>query len=360
MAVSSYLHATIIARQPPFSPISIITSTVIKLVDRGNMIIDIEDMKNWKRFQQLRRGRRFLILVGGFSFLFAFSLQSTAYALAYDAARQDYKSTLLRVMTYNIRLDTPTDGLNDWAHRREMLTSQIYWLRPDIFGLQEVVFNQKQYIANAFRFDFALVGVGRDDGKDAGESSPIGYNIHRFKLIDSGTFWLSPTPDIPSKGWDAAYPRVATWARLREKKGGKMILAVNTHWDHIGAEARKQSALQVKQWLIENRKAKDHVILIGDFNAEPSSEPLAILTDLKSPVWLRSAALNSTAHPFGPKGTFNDFKLVPEAERTIDHILIGGQKDGEIWINRYAVIAQNVDGRMISDHYPVLADLGLN
>lgn len=317
-------------------------------------------MQNWKRFQQLRRNRRFLILAIGLSFLVVFTLQSAAYALEDNAARQDYKSTELRVMTYNIRLDTPTDGLNDWQHRREMLTSQIYWLRPDIFGLQEVVFTQKQYIANAFRFDFALVGVGRDDGKDTGESSPIGYNIHRFKLMDSGTFWLSPTPDVPSKGWDAAYPRVATWARLRTKKGGKMILVMNTHWDHIGAEARKQSALQVKQWLIARRKAKDHVIVIGDFNAELDSEPLAILTDLKSPVWLRSAALNSTAKPFGPKGTFNDFKLQPETVRTIDHILVGGQTGGEMWISHYAVMAQNVDGRMISDHYPVLADLKLN
>ena len=267
---------------------------------------------------------------------------------------------VLRVMTYNIRLDTPADGLNSWEHRRDNLTSQIYWLRPDVFGLQEVVINQKHDITEAFRLDFALVGAGRDDGKDAGESSPIGYNIHRFKLLASGTFWLSPTPDVPSKGWDAAYPRVATWVRLRENKGGKVILAINTHWDHIGVEARKQSALQLKQWLMDKRKPEDHVVVLGDFNAEPDSEPLAILTDLKSPVSLRSAALNSTFRPFGPKGTFNDFKFQPEAVKAIDHILVGGQKGGEIWISRYAVIAQNVDGRMISDHFPVLADLKLN
>jgi endonuclease/exonuclease/phosphatase family metal-dependent hydrolase len=326
------------------------------------MIVNTAEICYWKRSRIMTTGRSNLVLKKGLVlfFLAAVTLLQVASALAKNAPRLVDKNTEIRVMTYNIRLDTPTDGMNDWAHRREMLTSQIYWLRPDIFGLQEVVFTQKQYIANAFRFDFALVGVGRDDGKDAGESSPIGYNIHRFKLMDSGIFWLSPTPDVPSKGWDAAYPRVATWARLRTKKGGKMILAVNTHWDHVGVEARKQSALLVKQWLIAHRKAKDHVIVIGDFNAESDSEPLAILTDLKNPVWLRSAALNSTAKPFGPKGTFNDFKLVPETERTIDHILVGGQTGSEIWINRYAVIAQNVDGRMISDHYPVLADLGLN
>lgn len=266
----------------------------------------------------------------------------------------------LRVMTYNIRLDTTNDGANQWRFRRDMLTSQIALLQPDIFGLQEVVINQKRDIAEAMRFDFALVGNGRDDGKDGGESSPIGYNIHRFNLLDGGTFWLSPTPDLPSKGWDAAYPRVATWARLREKRGGKIILIVNTHWDHVGVEARTQSALQLRAWLTRHRKQQDHILLIGDFNAEPGSEPLAILTDVNSPVPLRSAALNSTFRPFGPKGTFNDFKLVPETERTIDHILVGGQKGREISIGRYAVVAQNVDGRMISDHYPVVADLKLN
>ena len=333
-----------------------------KHIDLINMIVNISEMQYWKRFHDIAVNRRNVIMNGYFclGILAAVTPIQIADARTNNLSEYDGQATELRVMTYNIRLDTPTDGLSDWQHRREMLTSQIYWLRPDIFGLQEVVFTQKQYIANAFRFDFALVGVGRDDGKDGGESSPIGYNIHRFKLMDSGTFWLSPTPDVPSKGWDAAYPRVATWVRLREKKGGKMILTVNTHWDHIGAEARKQSALQVKQWLIAHRKTKDHVIVIGDFNAEPDSEPLAILTDLKSPVWLRSAALNSTTKPFGPKGTFNDFKLQPETVRTIDHILVGGQTGGEMWISHYAVIAQNVDGRMISDHYPVLADLKLN
>ena len=303
--------------------------------------------------------RRNLLLKGGIGVgsLAAASQFHVTNALAKNASGYDGNATELRVVTYNIRLDTANDGPNQWKYRRDMLTSQLALLRPDIFGLQEVVINQKRDITETMRLDFALVGNGRDDGRDAGESSPIGYNVHRFKLLGSGTFWLSSTPNVPSKGWDAAYPRVATWARLRERRGGKLILTVNTHWDHIGVEARKQSALQLKQWLIEHRKAKDHVVVIGDFNAEPDSEPLAILTDLQSPVWLRSAALNSTAKPFGPKGTFNDFKLQPETERTIDHILVGGQKGGEIWISRYAVIAQNVDGRMISDHYPVLADL---
>ncbi len=285
-------------------------------------------------------------------------LQVLALALICPA-QASARPTKVRVMTYNIRLDTPVDGANDWAHRRENLIAQIKWLRPDIFGLQEVVINQKRDIANALRFDFAMVGVGRDDGKEGGESSPVGYEKDRFAMIANGTFWLSPTPDVPSMGWDAAFRRVATWARLRERRGGKILLVINTHMDHVGIEARRQSALLLKQWLVTHRRKGDHVMLIGDFNARPDSEPLAILTDPKSPVGLRSAALNATEHPFGPAGTFNDFKLQPEKELTIDHILVGGQKGGEIWVSRYAVIAQNINGRMISDHYPVLADLVL-
>lgn len=267
--------------------------------------------------------------------------------------------TALRVMTYNIRLDTPVDGLNDWSHRRDMLTSQIYWLRPDIFGLQEVVINQKRDIARAFQ-EFTLIGNGRDDGQDRGESSPVGFATVRFRLLDSGTFWLSPTPAVPSKGWDAAYPRVATWVRLRDRWSGKIILAMNSHWDHVGVEARRNSAQMLRQWLTDHRRPGDYVILIGDFNCEPGSEPLGILTDPTRPLQLREARLNSATPPFGPAGTFNDFKLQPEAERTIDHILVGRQQGREIAVSRYAVIAQNVAGRMISDHYPVLADLILN
>lgn len=261
--------------------------------------------------------------------------------------------TQLRVMTYNIRLDTAADGPNRWVHRRAWVSAQIEWFRPDIFGLQEVVFNQKQDIA-ADLFGYRLVGKGRDDGRDGGESSPVGYDARRFDLLDSGTFWLSPTPDRPSKGWDAAYPRVATWARLRVKRRKMTLLAINTHWDHVGIESRNQSALLIGKWLTDNRRKDDRVIMLGDFNIGIASDAMRTLTDVAGS-YLHDSRMTSQTRPFGPEGTFNDFKLQPETSKTIDHILVGNN----IAVTRYAVIAQNVDGRMLSDHYPVLADLAL-
>lgn len=261
----------------------------------------------------------------------------------------------LRVMTYNIRLDTERDGANKWAFRRSGVSAQIDWLRPDIIGLQEVVFNQKQDIASDAP-DYRLIGAGRDDGRDEGESSPIGFRVDRFALLDSGTFWLSPTPDVPSKGWDAAYMRVATWVRLRDKKTRRSIFALNTHWDHIGVEARNQSARLLRERITLYRRKRDHVILLGDFNTEASSDALKLLMGSAPDAVFRDSRQTSKTPPFGPTGTFNDFKLQPERTDTIDHIFVGST----ITVERYAVIAQNVDGRMLSDHYPVLADLKLN
>lgn len=270
------------------------------------------------------------------------------------ATANDRPTNMVRAMTYNIRLDTPADGANGWAHRRDGLIAQILWLRPDIFGLQEVVINQKHDLIRALP-DYHIVGGGRDDGRDAGESSPIGFDSARFILLDNGTFWLSPNPAAPGVGWDAAYPRIATWVRLRERHGHGTILAVNTHWDHVGVEARRQSGLLLRAWLSEHRQRSDHIVLLGDFNTSIDSDAMQPLLGSAAAAPLRDARTVSATAPFGPVGTFNAFQLQPAAAPTIDHILIG---EG-ITVRRYAVIAQNVEGRMLSDHYPVLADLEL-
>lgn len=274
---------------------------------------------------------------------------------ARPGAPQGRSATPLRVMTYNIRLDTEADGPNRWPNRRAWVAAQIDWFRPDIFGLQEVVFSQKQDMI-ADLPDYRLIGAGRDDGRDAGESSPIGYRAERFDLLGSGTFWLSPTPERPSKGWDAAFPRVATWVRLRAKPDGRAILAVNTHWDHVGVEARKQSGLLLARWLAKNRGKGDHIVLIGDFNSGIGSDGLRALIEGEAAGGLRDSRTASLTKPFGPLGTFNNFMLNPEGRDAIDHILVGR----DVTVIRHAVIAQNIEGRMLSDHYPVLADLKLD
>lgn len=258
----------------------------------------------------------------------------------------------LRLMTYNIRLDLASDGVNAWANRSHWVAAQVLWLRPDIFGMQEVLPNQKADLAAALP-QYRLFGGGRDDGKDKGEASPIGYDKSRFDFLAGDMFWLSPTPAVPSKGWDAAYPRIVTWVRLRMRGTRQVVLAINTHLDHIGIVARQQSAAQMLRWVETNSRPCEQVLVFGDFNSEIDSEQMQAM--LKGPLALRDARAVSKAAPFGPAGTFNEFKAAPTDSRVIDHVLLGGRID----VERYAVFSQVIDGRVPSDHFPVLVDLSL-
>ena len=270
-------------------------------------------------------------------------------AVASAASPED--SPQLRVMTYNIRLDIASDGPNAWAHRREWVAAQVLWLRPDIFGMQEVRPNQKSGLA-ADLSQYRLFGEGRDE-KGAGEASPIGFDTKRFEFLEGGMFWLSPTPELSSKGWDAAYPRIATWVRLRVRGARQVILAINTHWDHVGLVAREQSAAQIARWIQGNARRCEYMLLIGDFNSADDSAQMQAL--LRGQPVLRDARAVTKSAPFGPAGTFNEFKTAPTDSKAIDHILLGER----IEVERYAVISQVIDGRVPSDHFPVVADLTL-
>lgn len=256
-------------------------------------------------------------------------------------------------MTYNIRLDTASDGDNAWPHRRSALTGLVAYYAPDLVGMQEVLLNQKQAV-EADLPAYQFVGVARDDGKDKGEFSPLGFRRDRFALVASGTFWLSPTPDAPSKGWDAALPRIASWARLKDKASHHMLLIVNTHFDHIGTTARLESAKQIRRWIGENRKTGETVVLMGDFNS-PATSPAhgAIVDDAPGQIALHDTlAISHTPH-FGPLGTFTGFKIEQLDPSPIDHIFVS---DG-VTVLRHATLTQQTGGRLPSDHYPVLADL---
>ena len=257
----------------------------------------------------------------------------------------------LRLMTYNIRLDIAFDGANAWPHRRQWVADQVRWLRPDIFGMQEVVPGQKaDLIADLPRYRF--FGEGRD-AKGAGESSPIAFDRRRFTFVEGGTFWLSPTPDVSSKGWDAANPRIVTWVRLKFSGARQRVLAINTHWDHIGIEARRESAKQMRAWIAKNVRRCEPLVVFGDFNSELGSEQMKTL--MQGEVTLRDARALSKSPPFGPVGTFNAFNPAPTEAKAIDHVLL---REG-IEVERYAVFAQVIEGRVPSDHYPVLVDLRL-
>lgn len=256
-------------------------------------------------------------------------------------------------MTYNIRLDVASDGDNAWPHRRSALTSLVAYYAPDLVGMQEVLLHQKQAVEAdlaAYRF----IGAARDDGKDKGEFSPIGFRRDRFALIASGTFWLSPTPDVPGKGWDAAYPRIASWARLEDKASRRRLLVVNTHFDHVGTAARLESARQIRRWIAEQRKARETVVLMGDFNSRADSPAHAVITaPAPGPAALHDTLTISRKPHFGPLGTFTGFDIGKNEPSPIDHIFVS---DG-VAVLRHATLTQQTGGKLPSDHYPVLADL---
>ena len=254
-------------------------------------------------------------------------------------------------MSYNIRLDLESDGINRWANRRDQFIGQIRLMSPAIVGLQEVVPGQKSDLEKALPgYDF--LGVARDDGRSKGEFSNLAIRRDIFRVRSSGTFWLSPTPGVPSKGWDAAYPRIATWAKLVRRSDGRRFLALNTHFDHVGETARLQSARQIAGWLSAQRTAGESVIVTGDLNAEPGTPPIRELTS--STLGLRDAHEASQTPRIGPDGTFNAFVMVPNESRRIDYVLASPA----LAVENYAVLAwQGEGGRPASDHFPVVADL---
>src|SRR3546814_475483 len=275
-----------------------------------------------------------------------------AALLALPATAKD-RADRFSAMTYNIRLDLASDGDNAWPHRRKALTALVAYYAPDLVGMQEVLLHQKQQI-EADLPTYRFVGVARDDGRQAGEYSMLGYRTDRFTLLASGTFWLSQTPDRPGKGWDAAYPRIASWARLRDRTASQTLHVVNTHFDHVGQVARVESAKLIRRWIGDHRQPGDAVVLMGDFNSPTDSPPYAaIVADTPGLIALHDTQDISRTPHFGPTGTFTAFKIEQVEPSPIDHIFVG---DG-VTVLRHATLTQQEGGKLPSDHYPVLADL---
>ena len=254
----------------------------------------------------------------------------------------------LDVATYNLRLDTASDGPNAWPHRREAVRALIRRHGFDLFGTQEALPGQ---IADLESLEeYARVGVGRDDGKRAGEHSAIFYRRARFELLAHGDFWFSQTPDVPSKGWDArCCNRLASWARLRDKASGKTLAVVSVHFDHEGEIARRESARLLLQWLGEQAPG-DALIALGDFNSSPDTEQIR-----RMQAAMGDARALSKTPPYGPEGTFNGFAMGQAPGARIDYIFVGPR----IHVLEYAVLTDSDGQRYPSDHFPVLARLRL-
>lgn len=274
----------------------------------------------------------------------AIAARGEAPLLAGDCARP------ILAMTYNIRLDTPADGQNSWTHRKNLLIGQIDTLRPEILGMQEVLPNQRADMEMALP-QYHFVGGGRDDGRLAGEASPLAIDRRRFRILASGTFWLSPTPQLPSLGWDAGFRRVVTWAHLKGADGIR-LLAINTHWDHQGALARRESGRLILSWMTKNLQKDEELVLLGDLNAEATEESVAQLTEHSALRDTRSASITpSTGGPI----SFNAFEALPKSGKLIDHIFVSPG----IVVKAHSVVAQHENGHVPSDHFPVVALLDL-
>lgn len=253
----------------------------------------------------------------------------------------------LKVMSFNIRLNVDSDKENSWTNRKQDAVDLLSYYHPDYFGVQEALPEQMKDIKNGLK-NYDYVGVGRDDGKEKGEFSAIFYDTERLQVIKSGTFWLSETPEKPSKGWDAAYNRVCTYAVFKDKKSKKEFLALNLHFDHVGNVARVKSADLILKKIKEINPKNLPLTLSGDFNLTDDTEPIKIISQN-----LKDSFYNSEKKHYGPKGTFTAFNVTEVPQDRIDYIFVKGFK---IKSNRH-INDRRENLLYPSDHFPVLTEL---
>jgi len=261
--------------------------------------------------------------------------------LAATAVAQDHI-----VVSYNIRYDNRDDGADRWDLRKEALVEAVLAEQPSLIGIQEALAQQVAFLDERWKA-YARFGVGREDGIAKGEFTPIYFDSARYSLIAGRTVWLSETPSLPSKGWDAACERIATIIELNERSTGEKLLVVSSHWDHVGERARKESAAMLLREIESALSARNAVIMMGDLNAEPDSEPINLLARFLTD----ACPVNLQQEP-----TFNGFEPDDKATKRIDYIWHAPHR----WISDdYRVIKPKVNQRQASDHHMLVARLRL-
>lgn len=253
--------------------------------------------------------------------------------------------------TFNIRYDNPADAQNNWQYRKDSVAKFILDHDLDVVGMQEVLHNQLEELKERLS-EYQAVGVGRDDGKTKGEYAPLFFKKNRFEVLDSNTFWLSQYPDsVGFIGWDGACCRIATWAKLKDKKNGKIFMAVNTHFDHVGVEARREGALLIMkkiQDIVGNRPA----VLTGDFNVTDQSEAYSTLTTNK---FVFKDAYKESTKKTGASYTFHDYGRIDDKDcEKIDFIFVTPNiKVGDSFIPQ----EPDAEKGFLSDHNPQVTSL---
>ena len=258
------------------------------------------------------------------------------------------KSDPITVATYNLRYKNKNDGPNAWENRKENVKALVRFHEFDIFGTQEALREQLNDVAELKEFVF--IGAGRDDGKEAGEHSAIFYKKDRFKVLQSGNFWLSETPDKPGKGWDATCcNRICSWGKFSDLRTKKDFYFFSVHFDHQGVEARRQSGKLMVTKIKEIAK-NEPVILTGDFNSTPETEQIQTLQTL-----LSDTHNVTVTPPYGPEGTFNSFKFDAPMDKRIDYIFVSKQFN----VLKYGVLTDAKEKKYPSDHQPVMVKVVL-
>ena len=259
------------------------------------------------------------------------------------------------VMSFNIRYGTAEDGDNHWDNRREMVMDIIRQHSPDLIGIQEALRFQLDEIRDSLS-GYGEIGIGRD-GETRGEYSAILYRVDRFDVDESGTFWLSDTPKVPSVHWGNACIRICTWGRFVDKQSQLAFYLFNTHLDHESQSSREKSVRLIVE-SIQARERKDPFVVTGDFNAgenNPAIEFLKSKSDGKDYSCLPLIDTYRALYPDEPDvGTFNGFQGKSDGEK-IDYIFVGQDTN----TLEASIVRTRVDGRCPSDHEPVTARIQL-
>jgi endonuclease/exonuclease/phosphatase family metal-dependent hydrolase len=257
---------------------------------------------------------------------------------------------VIKLMTYNIRLDHAGDGADNWNFRKRELVQFLIDEDADFIGIQEGLWHQVQYMDSMMN-EYEYIGVGRDDGKEEGEMMAIFYRYEDWTLKNYDTYWLSDQPEIPSRGWDAACNRTLTHGVFTNKKSNKEISITNTHLDHVGKEARKNSITQLGDHL-QTIEKNIPIVLMGDFNFTPDDalyqQTIHFIEDCYS--------VSDTVFSDHP-GTFNGFRVDPPYERRIDYIF--ADVEHLTILNHKTMTPMSINGRHLSDHFPVVVECSI-
>lgn len=254
------------------------------------------------------------------------------------------QETHLNIASYNIRYANPNDAPDTWENRAPVVINMIRFHELDIVGIQEGLDRQVYDLSEGLT-NFGHVGVGRDDGAEKGEYTAIFFNKDKVKLLNSDTFWLSEDTSQPNKGWDAALPRICTWAEFESLETGSRFYVFNTHFDHVGIKARSESATLIMKKASEIA-GDATVILTGDFNVDQQNEAYKRLS--------KSAMFNDSYEVaylvYANNGTFNSFDNTKSSDRRIDHIFV----TNDIKVEKYGILTDTYHNRFPSDHFPVM------